>query len=132
MLNLNEVYLGDCIKVMKDIDNKSIDMILTDLPYNMTKNKWDQDIIPLDLLWNEYKRIINQYAFVFFDAPPSPDGKTKIEECEFFQSRTPIGGVWVFDDVGIYQHDNVHQRLINEWGFEIFQKGWKWSYKKTK
>ena len=83
-------------------------------------------------VYNEYKRIINQYAFVFFDAPPSPDGKTKIEECEFFQSRTPIGGVWVFDDVGIYQHDNVHQRLINEWGFEIFQKGWKWSYKKTK
>lgn len=58
MLKLNEVYLGDCIQIMKNIDNSSIDMILTDLPYNVTKNKWDQDIIPLDQLWNEYKRII--------------------------------------------------------------------------
>ena len=58
MLKINEIYLGDCIQVMKDIDDKSIDMILTDLPYNVTQNKWDQEIIPLDLLWEEYKRII--------------------------------------------------------------------------
>ena len=58
MLKLNEIYLGDCIQIMKDIDNSSIDIILTDLPYNVTKNKWDQNIIPLDLLWKEYKRII--------------------------------------------------------------------------
>lgn len=58
MLKLDEIYLGDCINVMKDIDNKSIDLILCDLPYNMTKNKWDQNIIDLNLLWNEYKRII--------------------------------------------------------------------------
>lgn len=58
MLKLDEVYLGDCINVMKDIDDKSVDMILADLPYNVTKNKFDKNIIPLDLLWNEYKRII--------------------------------------------------------------------------
>lgn len=58
MLNKNEIYLGNCIDVMKDIDNASIDFILTDLPYNVTQNKWDQNVIPLDLLWNEYKRII--------------------------------------------------------------------------
>ena len=58
MLKLDEVYLGDCIDVMKDIDDKSVDMILADLPYNMTQNKFDKNVIPLDLLWNEYKRII--------------------------------------------------------------------------
>lgn len=64
MLKLNEIYLGDCIDIMKNIDNSSIDMILTDLPYNVTQNKWDQEIIPLDLLWNEYKRIIKDNGVI--------------------------------------------------------------------
>ena len=42
---------------MKDIENESIDMIFSDLPYGKTKNKWDS-IIPLDLLWKQYNRII--------------------------------------------------------------------------
>jgi len=67
MLKVNEIYLGDCINIMKDIDDNSIDMILTDLPYNATRNKWDQIIIPLDLLWFEYKRIIKKNgAIVLF------------------------------------------------------------------
>ena len=68
MLKLDEVYLGDCIQMMKDIDNGSIDMILTDLPYNVTKNKWDQSVIPLDLLWNEYKRIIKKNGAILLFA----------------------------------------------------------------
>lgn len=48
---------GDCLQLMKNIDNKSIDMILCDLPYGKTKCKWDS-IIPFDKLWLEYKRII--------------------------------------------------------------------------
>lgn len=47
---------GDCLDVMKTIDDKSIDMILCDLPYGTTQNKWDS-VIDLDLLWNQYKRI---------------------------------------------------------------------------
>jgi site-specific DNA-methyltransferase (adenine-specific) len=68
MLKVNEVYLGDCIQVMKDVDSESIDMILTDLPYNVTKNKWDQQVIPLDLLWNEYKRIIKKNGAILLFA----------------------------------------------------------------
>lgn len=64
MLKTNEIYLGDCINIMKFIDNKSVDMILTDLPYNITKNKWDQEIISLDLLWKEYKRIIKDNGVI--------------------------------------------------------------------
>ena len=52
-----ELYNGDCLEVMKDIPDKSIDMILCDLPYGMTQNKWDI-CIPLDKLWEQYKRII--------------------------------------------------------------------------
>jgi site-specific DNA-methyltransferase (adenine-specific) len=46
----NNVYLGDCLELMKEIPDKSIDMILCDLPYGVTKNKWDS-IINLELLW---------------------------------------------------------------------------------
>lgn len=57
MLEINKVYNGDCLEVMREIDDKSVDMILCDLPYGTTKCKWDQ-IIPFDKLWKEYKRII--------------------------------------------------------------------------
>ena len=51
------IYQGDCLDVMSRIDDASIDMILCDLPYGTTQNKWDS-VIPLDRLWAEYKRII--------------------------------------------------------------------------
>lgn len=54
---VNNVYEADCLKKMKDIPSKSIDMILCDLPYGTTQNNWDS-LIPLDLLWSEYNRII--------------------------------------------------------------------------
>lgn len=54
---LNDVYQADCLEKMKEIPSKSIDMILCDLPYGTTQNKWDS-VIPLDLLWKEYNRVI--------------------------------------------------------------------------
>jgi DNA modification methylase len=48
---------GDCLELMKDIPDKSIDMILCDLPYGTTACKWDV-VIPFEPLWKEYKRII--------------------------------------------------------------------------
>lgn len=61
---------GDCLELMKDIPDKSIDMILCDLPYGTTKNKWDS-IIPLDKLWEQYKRIIKENgAIVLFSQMP--------------------------------------------------------------
>ena len=52
-----ELYNGDCLELMNVIDDKSIDMILCDLPYQRTQNKWDV-IIPFDKLWIQYNRII--------------------------------------------------------------------------
>jgi site-specific DNA-methyltransferase (adenine-specific) len=56
-LPLNEIIHGDCLEVMRQFPDKSIDMILCDLPYGTTRNKWDS-IIPLDKLWEQYERII--------------------------------------------------------------------------
>lgn len=54
---LNQVFEADCMDKMEDIPDNSIDMILCDLPYGITQNKWDCDI-PLDLLWEQYLRVI--------------------------------------------------------------------------
>lgn len=52
-----KLFSGDCLEVMKDIPDKSVDMILCDLPYQRTNNKWDT-IIPYDALWQQYERVI--------------------------------------------------------------------------
>lgn len=52
-----DLRCGDCLELMKDIPDKSIDMILCDLPYKETGNKWDKNI-DLEKLFNEYRRII--------------------------------------------------------------------------
>ena len=62
-----EILLGDCLELMKDIPNGSIDMILCDLPYGTTACKWDS-IIDLDLLWNQYKRIIKDKGAIVLTA----------------------------------------------------------------
>ena len=49
-----ELIQGDCLEKMKDIPDKSIDMVLCDLPYGTTACKWDT-IIPFDSLWTAYK-----------------------------------------------------------------------------
>lgn len=65
-MELNKTYLGDCLEVMKLIPNASVDMILCDLPYGVTKNKWDS-VIDLRTLWAEYERIIKESgAIVLF------------------------------------------------------------------
>ena len=53
----NSIIEGDCLCEMRKIPNHSIDMILCDLPYGTTQNKWDS-VIDLDSLWEEYRRII--------------------------------------------------------------------------
>lgn len=54
---VNKVIQGDCLEVMQSIPDKSINMILCDLPYGTTQNKWDS-VIDLQKLWAEYERII--------------------------------------------------------------------------
>lgn len=64
------LWNGDCLELMKNIPDKSVDMILCDLPYGTTKNKWDS-IIPINKLWEAYERIIKENgAIVLFAQTP--------------------------------------------------------------
>ena len=70
MLEINKIHQGDCLELMKEIEDKSVDMILCDLPYGITSCKWDA-IIPFDKLWEQYNRIIkNDGAIVLTASQP--------------------------------------------------------------
>lgn len=65
-----KLWQGDCIKLMKKIPDKKIDMILCDLPYGTTACKWDL-VIPFEPLWEQYNRIIKDNgAIVLFGNEP--------------------------------------------------------------
>ena len=58
---------GDCLELMKDIPDASVDLILCDLPYGTTACKWDS-VIPFDELWSQYKRIAKPKAAIVLTA----------------------------------------------------------------
>ena len=69
MLKLNQIYNEDCLgeRGMCLIPDKSVDMILTDLPYEVTQNFWDS-MLPLEELWSEYKRVIKPNGAIVLTA----------------------------------------------------------------
>lgn len=67
MKNKYELILGDCLDEMVNINDKSINLILADLPYGTTKCKWDT-IIPFEPLWEQYRRIIKPNGVIVLTA----------------------------------------------------------------
>jgi site-specific DNA-methyltransferase (adenine-specific) len=67
MLETNKIYQGDCLELMKQIEDKSIDLILCDLPYGVTQNEADK-VIDLSKLWEQYKRIIKDDGTIVLTA----------------------------------------------------------------
>ena len=66
-MELNKIYNEECIEGMKRIPDKSVDMILCDLPYGTTACKWDT-IIPLEKLWEQYERVIKDNGAIVLTA----------------------------------------------------------------
>lgn len=54
---MNYLYEGDCLTILPSLETSSVDMVLCDLPYGTTQNKWDS-VIDLDQLWREYNRVV--------------------------------------------------------------------------
>ena len=83
---------GDCLEVMKTIPDKSIDMILCDLPYGTTACKWDS-VIPFELLWEQYNRIIkDNCAIVLFGSEPF-SSKLRMSNLKMYKYD------WIWDKV---------------------------------
>lgn len=64
---IDKVTLGDCLQLMPKIGDETVDMILADLPYGTTRNKWDA-VIPFDAMWLEYERVIKPNGAIVLTA----------------------------------------------------------------
>lgn len=64
---INKVHLGNCLNIMPLIDDKSIDLIMCDLPYGTTQNVWDK-VIPFEPLWSNYERVIKDNGIIVLTA----------------------------------------------------------------
>ena len=85
-IDINRVYNDDCLDLMKKIKDKSIDMILCDLPYGTTQNKWDS-IIPLDKLWEQYHRIIKDNGAIVLTSHGVFTAKLILSNEKFFKYK---------------------------------------------
>ena len=65
MFNL---YNGDCLEIMNKIPDNSVDLVLCDLPYGTTSNKWDV-VLPFDILWSFYNRIVKSKGCLPLNLP---------------------------------------------------------------
>lgn len=69
-MNSIKLYKGNCLDVMKNITDKSVDMVLCDLPYGTSSCRWDV-VLPFELLWEQYNRIVKDNgAIVLFGSEP--------------------------------------------------------------
>ncbi len=83
---LNQVIEGDCLKVMRKLPSKFVDMILCDLPYGTTCNKWDS-VVPLNKLWQEYNRIIKNNGAIVLTSHNLFTAKLILSNEKFFKYK---------------------------------------------
>lgn len=75
---------GDCLELMKQIPSASVDMILCDLPYGTTQNKWDS-VIPFEPLWAAYKRIIKPRGAIVLTGAEPFSSLLRLSNLEWFK-----------------------------------------------
>lgn len=111
MIEINKLYHGDCFDIMPKIPDKSVDMILCDMPYGMTACNWDT-IINLDQLWIEYKRITKPNSAIVLTASQPFASRLVMSNPKMFRYE------WIWDKVRgsgflsakyrpIKQHENI-------------------------
>ena len=111
MVELNTIYNEDCLVGMADIPDKSVDMILCDLPYGTTQNKWDS-IIPLEPLWKQYERVIKDNGAIVLTAQTPFDkvlgvSNLKLLKYEWIWVKNRPTGFLNSKKMPLKKHENV-------------------------
>jgi site-specific DNA-methyltransferase (adenine-specific) len=109
MLESNAIYQGDCLEVMQDIADGSVDMILCDLPYGTTCCKWDC-VIPFEPLWEQYKRLIKRNGAIVLTASQPFTTDLICSNRAWFK----YCWVWEKSESGNFQMCNVQPLRITE------------------
>lgn len=123
MIDLQE---GDCLKLMRKISDKSIDMILCDLPYGTTACSWDV-LIPFDKLWEQYNRIIKDNGTIILFGSEPFTSKLICSNIKYFREQL----VWLKNKSGSglqakQKHIKVHEDIV------IFSKRGKYTFNPQK
>ena len=106
-----ELWHGDCLELMNKIPDKSVDMVLCDLPFGTTKNEWDKPL-PFDALWEQYNRIIKDNgAIVLFSQMPFTAelnmSNLKMFRYEWIWQKTKCTGFMNAKKMPMKSHENI-------------------------
>lgn len=108
---------GDCLDVMDAVPTASVDMVLCDLPYGTTRNKWDS-VIPLDAVWAAYKRVVKPDGVVVLTAQAPFDKALGASNLEMFRYE------WIWQKTKATGHLNCwKQPLKNHENVLVFYEG---------
>ena len=97
------LYQGDCLELMKEIETGSVNMILCDLPYGTTQCSWDS-VIPFDLLWAQYERIIKDNGAIVLTAAQPFTSHLIISNQNLFKYE------WIWQKTHPKGHLNAHKQ----------------------
>ncbi|WP_313240395.1 DNA-methyltransferase [Stutzerimonas kunmingensis] len=117
------LMLGDCLERMKEIESGTVDLILADLPYGTTQNKWDS-VVPLDTLWAEYLRVAKPTAAFVFTASQPFTAALVMSNPKLFKHEW----VWI-KNRGSNFANTVREPMKEHESVLVFSRG-KWTYNK--
>lgn len=118
-----KLYLGDCLDVMNNIPDHSVDMVLCDLPYGTTSCSWDT-IIPFEPLWEQYHRVCKENAVIALFASQPFTSMLVMSNINEFRHEW----IWI-KNRGSNFANTVREPMKEHEEILIFSKG-KWTYNK--
>jgi site-specific DNA-methyltransferase (adenine-specific) len=120
---MNEIIQGDCLEVMKQIPDGSVDMVMTDPPYGTTACKWDS-IIPLEPMWEQLKRIIKPNGAIVMTASQPFSSVLTCSNLDMFKHEW----IWI-KNRGSNFANTVREPMKEHEVVLVFSRG-KWVYNK--
>lgn len=117
------LYKGDCLDILPQIKEGTVQLILTDLPYGITANKWDS-IIPLDTLFPEYWRVLKEGGVIALTASQPFTSILVTHQIKFFKHEW----IWI-KNKGSNFANTVREPFKEHESVLVFSKG-KWKYNK--
>ena len=114
---------GECLEEMAKIPTASVDMVLCDLPYGTTANKWDS-VIPLNLLWDQYKRIAKPNAAIVLTSSQPFTSALVMSNAAMFRHEW----IWI-KNRGSNFANTVREPMKEHESVLVFSQG-KWTYNK--
>lgn len=118
-----KLYNGDCLEIMKDIKDGSVDMICCDLPYGITQNKWDCKI-NMDSLWESYWRVLKNTGIIALTASQPFSSMLVMSQQKYFKHEW----IWI-KNRGSNFANTVREPMKEHEHVLIFSRG-KWTYNK--